>query len=118
VPGNQRWTDTGITVRRGDTVTFNATGQVQFSANASDTATSVGASSGQRPSGPLANVPVGALIGRVGPVAVFAIGNQTSLQMPADGRLFLGVNDDQVADNKGEFTVDVRPAATSGTRRR
>ena len=117
MPGNQRWTDTGITVRRGDTVTFNATGQVQFSANASDTATSVGASSGQRPSGPLTNAPVGALIGRVGPVAVFAIGNQTSLQMPADGRLFLGVNDDQVGDNKGEFTVDVRPAATSGTRR-
>jgi hypothetical protein len=118
VPGNQRWTDTGITVRRGDTVTFNASGQVQFSANATDTATSVGASSGQRPTGPMPNVPVGALLGRVGPVAVFAIGNQTSLQMPADGRLFLGVNDDNVADNRGEFTVDVRPSSTSGTRRR
>jgi hypothetical protein len=91
---------------------------VQFSANASDTASSVGASSGQRPAGPMANVPVGALLGRVGPVAVFAIGNQTSLTMPADGRLFLGVNDDQVADNKGEFTVDVRPDPTSATRRR
>ena len=118
VPANQRWTDTGITVRRGETVTFNASGQVQFSANASDTAASVGASSGQRPTGPMANVPVGALLGRVGPVAVFAIGNQTSLQMPADGRLFLGVNDDNVADNRGEFTVDVRPSGTSGTRRR
>ena len=118
VPGNQRWTDTGITVRKGDRVTFNASGQVQFSANASDTASSVGASSGQRPAGPMPNVPVGALLGRVGPVAIFAIGNQTSLTMPADGRLFLGVNDDQVADNKGEFTVDVRPDPTSNTRRR
>ena len=85
--------------------------------NASDTATSVGASSGQRPSGPMANVPVGALLGRVGPVAVFAIGNQTTLPMPADGRLFLGVNDDQVADNHGEFAVDVRPDPRSATRR-
>jgi hypothetical protein len=118
VPGNQRWTDTGITVRKGDRVTFNASGQVQFSANASDTASSVGASSGQRPAGPMANVPVGALLGRVGPVAVFAIGNQTSLTMPADGRLFLGVNDDQITDNHGEFTVDVRPDPTSASRRR
>ncbi len=118
VPANQHWTDTGITVRRGDRVTFNASGQVQFSANASDKATSVGASSGQRPSGPMANVPVGALLGRVGPVAVFAIGNQTTLPMPADGRLFLGVNDDQITDNQGEFTVDVRPDPTSATRRR
>ena len=118
VPANQRWTDTGITVRRGDRVTFNATGQVQFSANASDTATSVGAAGGRRPTGPMPNVPVGALLGRVGPVAVFAIGNQTSVPMPADGRLFLGVNDDQVADNQGEFTVEVRPDPTSANRRR
>jgi hypothetical protein len=118
VPANQRWTDTGVTVRRGDRVTFNASGQIQFSTSPSDTATSVGTSSGKRPSGPLANVPVGALLGRVGPVAVFAIGNQTALEMPADGRLFLGVNDDNVADNQGEFTVEVRPDPTSATRRR
>ena len=29
--------------------------------------------------------------------------------MPADGRLFLGVNDDEVTDNPGEFMVDVGP---------
>ena len=66
----------------------------------------------------MAAVPVGALLGRVGPVAVFAIGNQTSVPMPADGRLFLGVNDDNVSDNQGEYTVDVRPDPTSATRRR
>ena len=32
--------------------------------------------------------------------------------MPADGRLFLGVNDDDVNDNTGEFVVDVRPEST------
>jgi hypothetical protein len=25
--------------------------------------------------------------------------------MPADGQLYLGINDDEVSDNKGEFIV-------------
>jgi hypothetical protein len=61
----------------------------------------------------------GALIGRVGPVGIFGIGSQTTpLTMPADGRLFLGINDDEVADNTGEYTVDVRPDASQLNRRR
>ncbi len=117
VPGNQRWTDTGITVRRGERITFNASGQVQLSSNGSDTAGPAGATSGRRPSGPMPQVLAGALIGRVGPVGLFAIGNQTTpLTMPADGRLFLGVNDDDVNDNRGEFTVDVRPDTSTNRR--
>jgi hypothetical protein len=50
----------------------------------------------------------GALIGRVGPTRMFGIGDQTTaLDMPADGRLFIGINDDNVDDNQGEFRVDV-----------
>jgi hypothetical protein len=30
--------------------------------------------------------------------------------MPETGELYLGVNDDQVADNRGEFRVDLRIA--------
>ena len=105
------WVDTGLTVRRGESVAFNASGRVQLSANANDTAGPAGAESGRRPTGPMAGVLAGALIGRIGPVSMFAIGNQTNpLPMPADGRLFLGVNDDEVNDNTGEFVVDVRPA--------
>ena len=37
-------------------------------------------------------------------------------RMPADGRLFLGVNDDDVNDNRGEFTVDVRPDTSTNRR--
>jgi hypothetical protein len=48
----------------------------------------------------------GALIGRVGNSAPFAIGDQTqALPMPADGQLFLAVNDDEVSDNQGAFAV-------------
>lgn len=118
VPGNTRWVDTGLTVRRGESVTFNATGRVKLSANANDTAGPAGAESGRRPSGPMAAVLAGALIGRIGPVSMFAIGNQTNaLPMPADGRLFLGVNDDEVNDNTGEFVVDIRPSDPNQRRR-
>jgi hypothetical protein len=49
----------------------------------------------------------GALIGRIGNGAPFAVGNQT-ITAPASGVLFLGVNDDQHADNKGNFQVVIK----------
>lgn len=118
VAGNQQWVDTGLTVRKGELVSFSSTGQIQFSTSPSDVATPAGSNAGKRPAGgPMPNVLVGALLGRVGPVGVFAIGNQSAaLPMPADGRLFLGVNDDNVSDNSGEFVVTVRPQAST-TRR-
>jgi hypothetical protein len=111
VAATQRWVDTGITVRRGQMVTFNATGEIQLSRDGGDKATPDGSVRGRHPSGPMRNVLAGALIGRVGPVSMFGIGNQrVPLSMPAAGRLYLGVNDDVVTDNQGEFRVEVRPA--------
>lgn len=112
VAANQLWTDSGIVVRRGDRVTFNASGQIQLSGDSNDTATPAGAASGRRPSSPMPQVLAGGLIGRIGDSQPFGIGNQTqALEMPADGRLYLGVNDDQIADNRGEFTVQVQRVA-------
>ena len=49
-------------------------------------------------------MPVGALLGKVGNSAPFAIGMQTQpLVMPASGRLMLGVNDNELSDNSGFF---------------
>jgi len=109
VPATTQWVDTGLTVRRGESVRFNATGQVQLSSNSGDTATPAGSTTGRRPTGgPMNQVLAGALIGRIGPVQMFGIGNQTAaLTMPADGRLFIGINDDNVNDNQGEFQVEV-----------
>lgn len=108
VAANQRWVDTGITVRRGERVRFSASGEIQLSSDGNDVATPAGSRTGRRPSGPMPQALAGALLGRVGPVQMFGIGNQTtSLAMPADGRLFLGVNDDNVDDNRGEFQVEV-----------
>ncbi len=111
VPANMRWVNTNINVRRGQTVTFNATGEIQLSGDSGDRATPAGSLRGRYPtgSGAMRNVLAGALVGRVG-AAAFGIGNQTTpLTMPADGLLYLGVNDDTPADNQGEFRVTVTP---------
>ena len=112
VNGNTQWTPTGLTVRRGEVLTFSTTGQVQLSTDAADIAGSAGAKS-QRKSAtaPLPQNFAGALIGRVGNSAPFPIGDQTSVTMPAAGQLFLGINDDHVADNNGGFRVNIQRAS-------
>jgi hypothetical protein len=103
-----RWTDTGITVRQGDVITFNTTGQVQLSDNAQDLANPAGAVSGRTaPDAPISGVLAGALIGRIGNYLPMGIGNQGSITAPVSGRLYLGVNDDHLPDNRGEFTVQL-----------
>jgi hypothetical protein len=56
---------------------------------------------------PLPRQFAGALIGRIDNGQPFGIGNQASLRMPASGILYLGVNDDIVSDNSGQFDVVV-----------
>ncbi len=104
-----RWNDTGITVRAGDVITFNAQGQIQMSDNASDIAGPGGANSGRKaPDAPILNQVAGALIARIGDYSSpLFIGNRTSLTAPVAGRLYLSVNDDHLGDNRGEFTVAV-----------
>ena len=108
VQANQAWNDGGITVKKGDRVTFNTTGQITFGPNAGQTAGPDGNASLHRPDYPVPAMPVGGLIGRVGTSAPFPIGsNSQPIVMPADGRLMLGVNDNQIGDNAGTFTVIV-----------
>jgi hypothetical protein len=48
------------------------------------------------------------LIGRVGGSAPFVIGsNPQPFRMPASGVLMLGVNDNELTDNSGFFTVAI-----------
>ena len=109
VPGNATWVATPLTVRKGDTVTFNATGQIQLSENGNDVAHAAGSLSQRRaPGSPLPQNFAGALIAKVGNSAPFPIGDVTTpVTMPADGQLYLGVNDDEVSDNRGEFIVQL-----------
>lgn len=109
VSPKQAWTATGISVKKDEMVSFNATGEVQLSGDSNDVATAFGSKTGRKaPSAALPNVLAGALIGRIGTNGQpFAIGSGVTIKMPADGYLFLGVNDDGFADNLGEFRVDI-----------
>jgi hypothetical protein len=110
VQANQPWTSTGITVRKGQTLTFTTTGEVQLSDDVNDIANANGAKSGRTiANGLLRNALAGALVGRIGTNGqAFGIGGQTTIVAPAAGVLFLGVNDDGFSDNKGNFQVIVR----------
>jgi hypothetical protein len=109
VQANQPWTETGITVRQGQRISFSATGQIQIGADRS-----AGPDGADRGGTALKGFPVpqmgpGGLIFRVGNSRAYPIGSNTQpIAMPADGRLFLGVNDDHHGDNAGSFSVVVK----------
>jgi hypothetical protein len=111
VGATERWTDTGLTVRAGDSLAFEADGPIQMSGDRGDTAEPAG--SGRDAPGPLVrNAPAGTLIARIGNSAPFAVGaRRTISRAPATGRLYLGVNDDYLEDNAGEFRVMVQIGA-------
>lgn len=110
VPANQQWTATNTMIRRGDRVLFTAEGELQLSGDTDDKATADGSLKGRKAANaPAPDVLAGALIGRIGNGPAFAIGNQSlPLPMSSDGPLWLGINDDNVADNSGQLTVRVR----------
>jgi hypothetical protein len=102
------WTDTGVDVRSGQDLRFTATGQVRWGPNRRDGA------AGERNSPynqarPMPDRNAAALIGKIGPNGdPFFIGDTRDLlRMRATGRLFLGINDDYLADNSGSLRVVV-----------
>ena len=106
VDANQQWTNTGIDVRTGDSVAFRASGRIDFGQGPTQTAGPDGNDSLKSGAYPVGAMPVGGLIGRVGNSAPFPIGSNTQpIRMPADGTLMLGVNDNEVGDNSGFFSV-------------
>ena len=116
ISGTSRGTDTNIDVRQGDQITFTSTGRVIAGRRIGEVGpeggklSGFGAIVGTRPvpgSGP------GALIGYIrlsnGQISQpFLVGSQLILTVPADGRLFLGINDDDYSDNGGSFNVKIR----------
>ena len=115
VNANQQWTDTGIMVRRGETVQFNVTGEITIAQGVIVNAN--GQTGTFRRVGfatPVSAAGAGALIGNVGG-SLFAIGANTQpIAMPADGRLLLGANEGRFDDNSGFFSV-VITQQTQGT---
>ena len=111
VDSSVRWTDTGIDVREGQRLVFDARGQVRLSDNPGDFADAGGSTSGRRAANaPVRNAPAGGLLARIGDSQPVYVGDRRALRAPVSGRLFLGVNVDHLADNEGQYqvTIDVR----------
>lgn len=111
VSARESWTDTGFDVRSGDLLRIRADGTIVLSENdqGNDRAGAAGAFSGRRAQGALIpTAGAGALIARIGDGPVFLVGSEEWAQrVTRSGRLFLGINDDHVADNRGAFEVQL-----------
>lgn len=108
VNAQTRWTDAAIEVRAGDTLTFDASGSITMSDDGSDTAAPAGSTKGRSaPDAPVLSQLAGGLIMRIDEYGPIFIGGRRSITAPVSGRVYLGVNDDHLPDNRGEFTVTV-----------
>lgn len=116
VAGTSRGTDTSIDVRMGDQLTLSATGTVVAGRRIGEVGPEGGRSGGFGSivgTRPVPSAGPGALIGYIrmdnGQTSQpFLVGSQLTLSVPADGRLYLAINDDDYSDNGGVFKVTIR----------
>lgn len=109
VTASEQWNDTGIEVRSGQTIYFSAGGRVRWGKNRQDGPAGEN-NSPHNPGRPLPNRPGAALIGTVGADSgdVFFIGDDSGpFRIRNSGRLYLGINDDVLTDNSGNFRVTI-----------
>jgi hypothetical protein len=127
VPGNTPWTDTGIEVTAGEEILFAAQGKISLQKGNPESECGPDGYDIQTARQPLPGKNLGALIGKVviavietvdektkierrDEIAeVFFVGPGGRVEMPARGRLFLGINESVIGDNSGEFTVTIEP---------
>jgi hypothetical protein len=134
VPGNAAWTDTGLEVSAGDVFSFEAEGQITLQKGNPEAECGPDGYDLQTLQQPLTGRNLGSLIGKV-VIAVtvtinektkeerqeetaelFYVGSKSRVEMPAKGRLFLGINENVIGDNGGEFRVTVSvPASDDGS---
>jgi hypothetical protein len=106
VSADVAWNDSGVDVRAGQTVYFEAQGQVRWGRDRRDGPAGE-RNSPSNPNRPMGNRNAAALIGKIGN-DMFFIGDETGpVRLRSSGRLYLGVNDDVLTDNSGNFRVVV-----------
>jgi hypothetical protein len=125
VPGNAAWTDTGLDVASGEAISFEAEGTISLQKGNPEAECGPAGYDLLTIRQPVPGRNLGALIGKV-VIAVtvtvdektkqekrdevaelFYVGPKNLVEMPAKGRLFLGINETVIGDNAGEFRVTV-----------
>ncbi len=123
VAGDAGWVDTAIDVSPGDELRFTATGEVNLQRGNPEAVCGPGGIDLMTLDQPVPNANLGALIGKIAqPIArrldedsgaeivdevfaLFLIGEESALAVPFKGRLYLGLNENVLRDNGGEFSV-------------
>jgi len=126
VLANTHWTDTGIDVVDGQEVYFKASGGISLQKGNPMAYCGPDGYNLKTVQQPIKDKNIGALIGKVVMlisidvdeetgeeirnelVKEFYIGSENSVEIPIGGRIFLGVNENVVEDNSGEFRVEMR----------
>ena len=107
VSANADWTDTGITVHKGQQLAISADGQVTLEPGL--TTGPDGDNSRRQGSIPvLPGIGLGALLGRIGDGQPFAVGYGLAVTASTDGEVSLCVNDMARQDDTGQYIVHVQ----------
>jgi hypothetical protein len=113
------WTDSGLMVRKGQRLRISASGRVSLGQGRFTTPTGLPRILDNEKL--MRDEPTGALIAVIGDDNddFIFVGAGREFYAPRDGRLFLGVNEGNLADNTGNFEalVEAEPVATSSQAR-
>lgn len=110
VPATTKWLRTGIMLKRNQRVSITATGTIKWG---NDRVGREVGPDGQAYTGwqgrPLPGNNIGMLIARFRPLwdTPYMVGSEKVLKSPVDGELELGINDEKLEDNTGNFRVRV-----------
>ncbi len=125
VPGDAGWVDTGLDVEEGEDLFFRGEGEISLQKGNPEAACGPDGADIQGLQQPLPDRNLGCLAGKVSQllavrtdektgdeirdelVRYFFIGREQSAAMPIRGRLFIGVNENVVKDNDGQFRVAI-----------
>ena len=109
VSARQAWIDTGVDVRLNDLISIEAVGTILFSASRTDVATPAGVGTNPAAAVPRPDLPIAALLGRIGADGQpFLVGSTLDAHRAnRPGRLYLGINDDLLNDNSGQYRATV-----------
>jgi hypothetical protein len=120
VPAAGGWLDTGIDVGPGEELLFAATGEIDLQKGNPEAVCGPGGLDLVTVEQPVPNANLGALIGRIAQLdedsglevrdeifVLFPIGAEGRAAVPFKGRLYLGINENVLKDNAGEFEVVV-----------
>jgi hypothetical protein len=108
VPAKSDWTSTSIVLKRGTKVRVTATGTAKLDASGKTITTPAGVNTSDA-NKLIKDKPTGALVAVIGDDNTDYIFVGTSIEFTAqrDGLLFLGINEGELFDNSGAFTVHI-----------